>query len=464
MTSQHRSRSRLEPARRRLGSLGRRAARRGRAAKVLVAAAALAGAVASPAAARAGAAPVRLAAMSSYPVVAMAPTPDAKGYWMTASDGGVFTFGDARFFGSTGGMHLSRPIVGMAATSDGGGYWLVGSDGGVFSFGDARFFGSTGSIVLNRPIVGMAATPDGGGYWLVASDGGVFSFGDAGFFGSTGGMRLNRPIVGMAATPDGGGYWLVGSDGGVFSFGDAPFRGSAVGSTAPGVRAVGMMAVGPGYWVPNNVGQVTSLGTTPAPAPSAPVALLQTPQPLPAQADPPASLDASIAQKDACWVPSPDVAACNSAALADINRARAGEGLGPLALPADFYSLGTVGQVLAVANAERTSRGLPALPENPALDRMAAAGAAAGADPTGPAGYTWGSNIAWGDPTALAADFGWMYDDGPGSPNIDCRAAGDAGCWGHRRNILAPWPGASGAGVFVSNGSVQLTELFVANY
>ena len=76
----------------------------------------------------------------------------------------------------------------MAATPDGGGYWLVASDGGIFTFGDARFYGSTGSLVLNKPIVGMAATPDGGGYWLVASDGGIFTFGDARFYGSLGGV------------------------------------------------------------------------------------------------------------------------------------------------------------------------------------------------------------------------------------------------------------------------------------
>ena len=80
--------------------------------------------------------------------------------------------------------------MGIAATPDGGGYWLVASDGGVFSYGDARFFGSTGGMHINAPIVGMATTPDGGGYWLVASDGGVFSYGDARFFGSTGGMHL----------------------------------------------------------------------------------------------------------------------------------------------------------------------------------------------------------------------------------------------------------------------------------
>jgi len=62
----------------------------------------------------------------------------------------------------------------------------VASDGGIFTFGDAGFYGSTGAIQLNAPIVGMAATPDGKGYWLAAADGGIFSFGDATFYGSTG--------------------------------------------------------------------------------------------------------------------------------------------------------------------------------------------------------------------------------------------------------------------------------------
>ena len=74
----------------------------------------------------------------------MAATPDEKGYWLVASDGGIFAFGDAGFFGSTGGMRLVAPVVGMARTPDGGGYWLVASDGGVFSYGDAQFYGSMG--------------------------------------------------------------------------------------------------------------------------------------------------------------------------------------------------------------------------------------------------------------------------------------------------------------------------------
>ena len=79
----------------------------------------------------------------------------------------------------------------------------MASDGGIFAFGDAQFYGSMGGKPLNKPIVGIAATPDGGGYWEVASDGGIFAFGDAQFYGSMGGRPLNKPIVGIAATPDG---------------------------------------------------------------------------------------------------------------------------------------------------------------------------------------------------------------------------------------------------------------------
>ena len=88
----------------------------------------------------------RAASTSTSPSWAWPPTPDGKGYWLVASDGGIFTYGDARFFGSTGGIHLNQPIVGMAATPDGKGYWLVASDGGIFAYGDARFYGSTGGI------------------------------------------------------------------------------------------------------------------------------------------------------------------------------------------------------------------------------------------------------------------------------------------------------------------------------
>ena len=74
---------------------------------------------------------------------------------------------------------LDAPIVGMAGTPDGGGYWLVASDGGIFSFGDAAFHGSTGGQEVTSPVVTIGATSDGGGYALPAGDGSVSLFGDA---------------------------------------------------------------------------------------------------------------------------------------------------------------------------------------------------------------------------------------------------------------------------------------------
>ena len=197
----------------------------------------------------------------NQPIVGMAVTLSRLGYWLVAADGGIFTYGDAKFFGSTGAMHLNQPIVGMAPTADGKGYWLVASDGGIFSFGDAGFLGSTGAMQLNKPIVGMAATPSGAGYWLVATDGGIFTFGDAKFFGSTGAMTLNKPIVGMAATAGGQGYWLVGSDGGIFTFGDAKFFGSAgaIRLNRP-IVAMARAQSGGGYWLVATDGGIFSYG------------------------------------------------------------------------------------------------------------------------------------------------------------------------------------------------------------
>jgi hypothetical protein len=195
------------------------------------------------------------------PIVAMSATPDGNGYWQVASDGGVFNYGDAAFEGSAGGLRLNKPIVDMSATPDGNGYWLVASDGGIFNYGDAAFEGSAGALRLNQPIVGMAATPDGKGYWLVASDGGIFNYGDASFYGSTGGLTLNKPIVGMASTPDGKGYWLVASDGGIFNYGDASFYGSTGGLTL-NKPIVGMASSpdGKGYWLAASDGGIFNYG------------------------------------------------------------------------------------------------------------------------------------------------------------------------------------------------------------
>ena len=195
------------------------------------------------------------------PVVGMAASPGDGGYWEVASDGGIFNYGDAPFYGSTGSLHLNKPVVGMAATPDGGGYWLVASDGGIFNYGDAGFYGSTGALKLNAPVVGMAATPDGRGYWLVASDGGIFSYGDAAFYGSMGGKPLNEPVVGIASSASGLGYWEVASDGGIFNYGDAAFFGST-GSIVLNKPVVGVMDTfdGAGYWLVASDGGIFNYG------------------------------------------------------------------------------------------------------------------------------------------------------------------------------------------------------------
>jgi len=169
--------------------------------------------------------------------VAITPTPDGKGYWILNAGlsglGTVQAFGDAVAYGDQSTIGLTGAPngtpVGMVATADGKGYWIVDSDGGVFAFGDAVFYGSMGGRSLNAPVVGMARAPGAAGYWLAAADGGVFAFGAAAYGGSMGGTRLNDPVVGMAADPDGSGYWLAGRDGGVFALGGAPFLGSAAG-------------------------------------------------------------------------------------------------------------------------------------------------------------------------------------------------------------------------------------------
>jgi hypothetical protein len=162
------------------------------------------------------------------PIVGIATDLNSQGYYLVASDGGVFTYHEP-FEGSAGGIHLHQPVVGMVVDphpSANGvrGYWLVASDGGVFSF-NAPFYGSTGNIKLNKPVVSMAPVSDGSGYRLFASDGGVFSF-NAPFYGSTGNIKLNQPVVGAGDDTGTDGYWLFAGDGGVFSY-DAPFYGSA---------------------------------------------------------------------------------------------------------------------------------------------------------------------------------------------------------------------------------------------
>ena len=215
------------------------------------------------------------------PIVPTATTDPAPGYWLVGSDGGIFSFGAAAFYGSTGGLALQRPVVGMVPTADHRGYWEVGSDGGVFAFGDAGFHGSIPGLGIApagpparaaasrprswpscrpptaagtswwAPTAGCSpsATPPSPGRarasaparerrvgaarrhrrWLLAGDVGRRR------------LRLRRrplprgpgptpsPITSTVRSPDGYGYWILLADGAVYAYGDAPYLGAAAG-------------------------------------------------------------------------------------------------------------------------------------------------------------------------------------------------------------------------------------------
>jgi hypothetical protein len=143
---------------------------------------------------------------------------------------------------------------------------------------------------------------------------------------------------------------------------------------------------------------------------------------------------------------------CFNAVLTAIDYARSLEGVGPMVLPSGFDTLTVAQQTFVVSNLERVDRGLPpALGMVDQLNSASATAASTDADPTLPGlpwvdgsftGWTYGSIWA-GDLNALAADYDWMYNDGytPGGPNynLDCQSATDAGCWGHRHNILGTY-------------------------
>ena len=205
---------------------------------------------------------------SSAPIISITTTTTGAGYWLLGADGGIFSFGNAKFFGSTGAMHLNQPVVGMASrarrtTATGSSPPTAGSSRSAPPATTARPAG----MHLNQPIVGMAATRSGKGYWLVAARRRdlhvrrreVLRLGrraapraaDRRHGVDAVGQRLlarrprrrhlhvrrravlrigrrarrSAPIVGMAPTPDGAGYWMSNTVGQVFKFGDAPYFG-----------------------------------------------------------------------------------------------------------------------------------------------------------------------------------------------------------------------------------------------
>lgn len=163
---------------------------------------------------------------------------------------------------------------------------------------------------------------------------------------------------------------------------------------------------------------------------------------------------------------------CITEALAAIDRARAMEHVRPMILPDNFTALSTAEQTFVITNLERVDRGLaPFRGLTRRLNATAKQAAAAKVDPAPVYSVigafilldvqsNWTSNYG-----PLAGDYGWMYDDGYGSYNVDCQTRSAPGCWGHRDIILTAYdkPGLiSGVGSVEQGGLVSIAQLFVA--
>ena len=155
--------------------------------------------------------PLPASAVGPVRAVGLAGTPTGQGYWVATADAQVFAFGDAVLPAATGAgvpaagadagpPKPAAPTVAIAASPDGKGYWLLGRDGGVFSFG-VPFHGSVAERQPYEGAVSLEATPSGAGYYVAGADGSVFSFGD-------GDRRRERgpgggPVVDVAFRPTG---------------------------------------------------------------------------------------------------------------------------------------------------------------------------------------------------------------------------------------------------------------------
>ncbi len=156
--------------------------------------------------------------------------------------------------------------------------------------------------------------------------------------------------------------------------------------------------------------------------------------------------------------------------VANINACRALEGVGPLTLPTNWNALTTVDQGFVLINLERVNRGLPAIVGlSASLNQLAGSGAVNSDDPPFPArGFSGGGGIWAGAASVIAADYMWMYDDGPNGldPNLACPQAGGPGCWMHRDIILWKQGGTlvAGGGVAGTPGDGSYAYLVLDGY
>jgi hypothetical protein len=152
----------------------------------------------------------------------------------------------------------------------------------------------------------------------------------------------------------------------------------------------------------------------------------------------------------------PTSVSCIGAAVALLDQARASLGQPHYRLPTNFVSLTPAEQGFVLANLDRILYGLPPMTGLTAgLNTDAMGGVRADADPqpTSSNYLAWTANWAGGFANLPYAYEAWMYDDGPGSGNLDCTVSNASGCWGHRHDVLFKFDGASPLAMGVAQGT-----------
>jgi alpha-tubulin suppressor-like RCC1 family protein len=203
-----------------------------------------------------------VAADAAEIIVSAISTADGKGAYIFSSIGRVIRVGTAPKITDTSNREnllwipkLNSPIVDARLTTTGNGYWMLAEDGGIFSFGDAKFSGSVpqrpSSEWLGEEIISFAPDLDGTGYVIAAKSGKAWWFEHAtrkqlpdvleAAFGT---RTLNASIVAVMARRCGG-YLMVANDGGVFAtpMSDCGFQGS-LGANPPDTKIIALAPLG----------------------------------------------------------------------------------------------------------------------------------------------------------------------------------------------------------------------------
>jgi hypothetical protein len=171
-----------------------------------------------------------------YPgqAVSLTEMPDGAGYSILTAPGGIYSFGDARYFGNLLDHGFPGPAVSLAETPDGGGYALLNSAGAVYNFGASQYFGNLLDHGYGGTPVALAYTPAGLGYYILTAQGAIYSFGDAPYMGNLIDHGYLGQAIGLAVTKDGLGYSILTTSGALYSFGDAPYLGNLLDHGYPG--------------------------------------------------------------------------------------------------------------------------------------------------------------------------------------------------------------------------------------